>query len=149
MGDLHEKVEIINNLVSNVSVRIRDFEDRFDAVDNKLTVAATKEKETKEILTLMTNRILSLERRVLENNQRINSFESNENSPQQSRQSAVNLSFQDESSEAIELRKIGSDSQREYLSTAKNIYLLLSSPSGHRNVESTFKKRYFITLYNH
>ena len=123
MADLTEKVELMNNVISNISVTIRDFEERFDAVDNKLSTTTQKEKKTKEVLSLLTNRILSLERAILNDRKRIDLPQNKNNVCQQNELSSDDFTIPEKPSEAIELRAIGPASQREQLRKTTNIRL--------------------------
>ena len=125
MKDLQEKVEILSKIVSDISIRLHKFEQRFDAVENRVcsvdrrvigmtgrfsdinvSLSAVEKKVEKAKEGLSQEQFVSLKRAIAENGRRIDSLEFRDNSSHERQSSSVNVAFHEEPREVIELRSM-------------------------------------------
>ena len=153
MEVLKEDVNILNQIVSNISIRLQNFDERFDEIENRLCgidkrfidmsgrisdidarlpTLHDKKEENKARTFLHQKRFLLLGERAVKNNcRRIDSVESRGTPPQESRLSLVNVAFQDEPGEVVEMTPIRADGEEaveklhvpKSAGKMKNVYL--------------------------
>ena len=117
LQNVEERVDMVDQRVMNVDSRVSAVAERVDNMDNRFEIIDSRlsrnEKILKKVLSPLSKPSPSLERAVIESEGWKDSFETGGRPLRESQMGSINVRFQDEHVDMIELIELGSPRRME------------------------------------